>query len=270
MWLKIIVFMCLANVWANVGADNCKLNDIISNGDLVFNDLSHTFDEKTIYWPYVKPFAFTKKTADIREDGWYASNEFEAGEHGGTHMDAPYHFYKEGKFVGEIPMEKLILPLIIVDISSRVNNDPNFVLNKHHLDYLLNDNNGKPCMIIFRFGWSKFYGDKHKYLGMNETAGTLNFPGLSQEVAEWITTSYKNVVGIGVDTPSLDPGSSTTFPVHRITMTAGLYGMENVKLDTPVPEYGCTGVAMPMKIAKGTGGPLRLAAICPKTVPTTF
>ncbi|KAI8437451.1 hypothetical protein MSG28_011774 [Choristoneura fumiferana] len=200
----------------------------------------------------------------------YAANEFEAGEHGGTHMDAPYHFYKPGKFVGELPLESLIVPLIIVDISSRVNGDPNFVLYKQHLDYMLNNNDGKPCMIIFKFGWSQFYTDRKKYLGVNERDGTLNFPGLSQEIAEWITTSYKNVVGVGVDVASLDPGSSTVFPVHQQLMAAGLFGMENVKLDTHVPEYGCTGIALPMKIAKGTGGPLRLVAICPKQTPTKF
>lgn len=66
--------------------------------------------------------------------------------------------------------------MIIVDISSRVNDDPNFVLYKHHLDYLLNDNNGEPCLIIFKFGWSKFANDKNKYLGVSQN-GTLNFPG---------------------------------------------------------------------------------------------
>lgn len=40
----------------------------------------------------------------------YASNDFAAGEHGGTHIDAPYHFLKEGLHVGELPLEKLIVP----------------------------------------------------------------------------------------------------------------------------------------------------------------
>lgn len=59
--------------------------------------------------------------------------------------------------------------------------------------------------------------------------------GLSAEVAEWITSSYKNVVGVGVDTSSVDPGSSTNFPVHIILSKAGLYNLENVKLDRHVP-----------------------------------
>lgn len=61
------------------------------------------------------------------------------------------------------------------------------------------------------------------------------FTGLSAEVAEWITTSYKNVVGIGVDVASVDPGSSTEFKVHKIMSKAGLYGMENVNLHRAIP-----------------------------------
>lgn len=37
---------------------------------------------------------------------WASSNEFEAAEHGGTHMDAPYHFNKEGWKVDDIPFER--------------------------------------------------------------------------------------------------------------------------------------------------------------------
>ncbi|OWR51138.1 Kynurenine formamidase [Danaus plexippus plexippus] len=245
-----------------------NLNDILFSGDYNFFDLTHPFDENTVYWPGNKQFAFTRKQGLFQKDNsWYAANDFEAGEHGGTHIDAPYHFQVNGKHVGDIPTEKLIVPLIIADVSSKVNDDSDFVLYKHHLDFMLNDNFGKPCVVIFKFGWSKFINDKKKYLGENKTT---NFPGLSAEVAEWITSSYKNIIGVGVDTASVDPGSSTDFDAHKILTKSGLYMLENVKLDENVPDYGCTALILPMKIAKGTGAPLRLVAICPKVTPTNF
>ncbi|XP_045535392.1 kynurenine formamidase [Papilio machaon] len=246
-----------------------SLNEVLMNGDYDFIDLTYPFDNQTIYWPGSQEFQFTKKIAMFQRDGsWYAANDFTAGEHGGTHIDAPYHFSVNGQQVGQIPLNKLIIPLIIVDIASKVNDDPNFVLYKHHLDYMLNDNMGKPCLIIFKFGWSKFSWDKKKYLGINNEQ--LNFPGLSAEVAEWIVSSYKNVVGVGVDVASVDPGSSTDFPVHNILLRAGLYNIENVYFERPVPDHGCTALVMPMKIAKGSGAPLRLVAICPKNKPELF
>ncbi|KAL0881641.1 hypothetical protein ABMA27_001464 [Loxostege sticticalis] len=191
----------------------------------------------------------------------YAANEFAAGEHGGTHIDAPYHFYREGLHVGELPLDKLIVPLIIVDVSGLVNDDPNFVLQKHHLDYMLNA--GNRCVLIFKFGWSKYFHDKKKYLGVTES-DELNFPGLGEEIATWITTAYKNVVGVGVDVASVDPGCSKDFPVHKVLSSSGLYNIENVNLSMDVPSYGCTALVLPMKIRQGTGAPLRFVAICPK------
>ncbi|XP_068624649.1 isatin hydrolase-like [Battus philenor] len=262
----ILVFVSLSFILFSFSSANTGLNNILFNGDYEFIDLTYPFDSKSIYWPNSKEFQFTNKIAMFQRDGsWYASNDFAAGEHGGTHIDAPYHFSASGSRIEQLPLDKLIVPLVIVDMTSKVNDDPNFVLYKSHLDYMLNDNMGKPCLVIFKFGWSKFSTDKVKYLGMNE--GKLNFPGLSVEVIEWITSSYKNIVGIGVDVASVDPGSSTDFSVHKIIATAGLYNIENVYFGQPVPDYGCTALVMPMKIAQGTGAPLRLVAICPKQAP---
>ncbi|XP_028170554.1 uncharacterized protein LOC114360175 [Ostrinia furnacalis] len=254
----VLFAVCLTATAENRNA----LNEIIFSGDFEFIDLTHPFDNQTIYWPGVQNFVFTRKIANLEPDGsWYAANEFAAGEHGGTHLDAPYHFYRQGLRAGELPLDSLIVPLIIVDISSRVNDDPNFVLYKIHLDYMLNAE--QKCIIIFKFGWSKFYNDKQKYLGMTDN-GKLNFPGLSEEIATWITTSYKKVVGIGVDVASVDPGSSQDYPVHKVASSAGLYNIENVNLSRDIPEYGCTAIVLPMKIRQGTGAPVRFVAICPK------
>ncbi|CAG4945452.1 unnamed protein product [Colias eurytheme] len=217
-----------------------------------------------MYWPGAQKFDFiNQKIVELGDGTQYALNDFATSEHTGTHVDAPYHFNEHGQFVADIPLEKLIVPLIIADLSSIVNDDPNFVVQKHHLDYMINDNFGKPCLIVFKFGWSKFINDRNKYLGLGANK-TLNFPGLSGEVMEWITTSYKKVVGIGVDVSSVDPGSSKNFTAHKIAAAAGLYNIENVNLSRSIPEYGCTALVMPMKISKGTGGPVRFVAVCPK------
>lgn len=243
-----------------------SLNDVLFTGEYEFFDLTHPFDNNTVYWPDAEKFIFSKKIEGFTLDdkSWYASYDFTAGEHGGTHIDAPYHFSSTGKRVGEITLDRLIVPLIVVDVSSIVNGNPSFVLYKHHLDHLLNDNLGKPCVIIFKFGWSKYFNETKQYLGLTEAQDTLNFPGLSEEIAEWIKSSYKNVVGVGVDVASVDPGSSTDFPAHKILLHEGLYIIENVNINSNIPDYGCTALALPMKIAMGTGAPLRLVAICPK------
>lgn len=58
-----------------------------------------------------------------------------------------------------------------------VNDDENFVLYKYHLNNRLNYNLDRTCIIIFKFGWSKYFYDKNKYLGVEENIDTLKFPG---------------------------------------------------------------------------------------------
>lgn len=57
-------------------------------------------------------------------------------------------------------------------------------------------------------------------------------------MAEWITTSHKNIVGVGVDVASVDPGFEAEFPVHIILSKSGVYNIENVNLYREIPgEY---------------------------------
>lgn len=71
-----------------------------------------------------------------------------------------------------------LFSVIIVDVSSLTNGNPDFVLTKHHLDDgIINYNFGKPCVLVFKFGWSKYFNDVNKYLGLSNEKEKLNFPG---------------------------------------------------------------------------------------------
>ena len=55
-------------------------------------DLTHTFDETTLYWPTDQPFQHERKAWGRTETGyWYSSFTYGGSEHGGTHLDAPIH-----------------------------------------------------------------------------------------------------------------------------------------------------------------------------------
>ena len=60
-------------------------------------DLTHGFDETTVYWPTADGFELRRLSAGMTERGfYYAANTFCTAEHGGTHIDAPIHF-SEGR-----------------------------------------------------------------------------------------------------------------------------------------------------------------------------
>ncbi|MCH7979161.1 MAG: cyclase family protein, partial [Acidobacteria bacterium] len=63
------------------------------------------------------------------------------------------------------------------------------------------------------------------------------------------------------DTASLDHGPSRDFIAHRILNGADIPGLENVANLEQLPETGFLVVALPMKIAGGSGAPCRVVAL---------
>jgi kynurenine formamidase len=227
-------------------------------------DLTYAFNEKTIYWPTAKSFTHEKTSWGKVEAGyWYSSANFSASEHGGTHLDAPIHF-GEGKWTSDqIPVDRLIGPLVVIDVSAQCSENPDYTLRSKDIAEWESKNGKIPenAIVLLRTGWGKFWPDRKKYLG-DDTPGDvskLRFPGYSKEAAEALV--QRKIAGAAIDTASLDPGASKDFIAHQVFNQANIYGLENVANTEQLPEKGATLIAMPMKIENGTGGPCRIIAL---------
>ena len=69
---------------------------------------------------------------------------------------------------------------------------------------------------------------------------------------------------LGIDTASIDYGKSQDFEVHRIAAARNVPGLENLTSLDRLPVRGATVIALPMKIEKGSGAPLRAVALVPR------
>jgi len=123
-------------------------------------------------------------------------------------------------------------------------------------------------ILLLRTGWGERWPDPFLYLGTDmkgpEAVPELHFPGLSPEAAGWLAEN-REIDAIGIDTPSIDYGQSTTFETHQILYGLNMPGFENVANLQEVPEWGAFLVALPMKIEGGSGGPLRVVAFIPES-----
>ncbi len=231
-------------------------------------DLTHLFDDKTLYWP-TSPSSFELKRLSFGETpgGWfYASNSLCTPEHGGTHLDAPIHFDKEGMTIDQIPPRQLIAPGVVIDVSAKAAADPDYRLSLEDLRSWekLHGNIPAGAIVLLRTGWGKRWPDRKRYLG-DDTPGDaskLHFPSYGKESAEHLVRQ-RHVAALGVDTASIDYGASKDFIVHRIASAAGVPGLENLADLDRVPTVGAWIIALPMKIAGGSGGPLRIVALVP-------
>ncbi len=231
-------------------------------------DLTHPFDEHTLYWPTSPTsFSLTKLSAGQTPGGWfYSSNSFCAPEHGGTHLDAPYHFSEKGATAERIPLSRLIAPAVVLDVRAKCAADADYRLTRPDVEAWESAHGriAPGAIVLLRTGWSARWPDRKRYLGDDRPgdASNLHFPSFGEDAARLLITD-RRIAALGVDTASVDYGPSKDFPVHRLAGAADVPGFENVANLESVPETGAWVVALPMMIAGGSGGPLRIVALAP-------
>lgn len=231
-------------------------------------DLTYPFDEKTIYWP-TSPTTFELKRLSYgkTEGGYfYSSNSFCSPEHGGTHLDAPIHFAEGKRTADQIPVEQLIGPAAVIDVSAKAAADADYrlMLEDVHAWEAKHGRIQQGAIVLLRTGWGQRWPDRKRYLGDDKPgdASNLHFPSYGAESARFLVEQRK-VGALGVDTASIDHGPSKDFIVHQIALGANVPGLENVAHLEELPETGAWVIALPMKIAGGSGGPVRIVGLVP-------
>jgi kynurenine formamidase len=234
-------------------------------------DLTHPFDEQTIYWPTESGFLLERGNNGVTEKGYYyAANRFRAAEHGGTHVDAPIHFFDQRHTVEQIELQRLLGEAAVIDVSAKCQANRDYEISVSDLR-AWEEAQGRQLVdliVLLRTGWSRRWPDREAYLGTSgrgpEAVADLHFPGLSAEAARWLAES-RSPKAVGIDTASIDHGQATHFPSHIVLCEHNIPGFENISNLDQLPQQGAYIVALPMKIAGGSGAPLRILAILPAT-----
>ena len=232
-------------------------------------DLTHTLGEDSVFWPTADPFRHDTVSEGTTPGGYYYSayNIF-TSEHGGTHLDAPIHFAEGRRTADQVPLESLIGPGAVIDVSEAALADRDYRFTVEDVTRWEARHGRLPtgAIVLFHTGYDRFWPDAERYMGTarrGEAAiANLHFPGLSAELARFLV-EQRDIRAVGLDTPSLDYGQSADFIVHRILLGDNIPGFENVANLGDLPPVGATIVALPMKIRGGSGGPLRIVAHLP-------
>jgi kynurenine formamidase len=238
--------------------------------EMVWVDLTHSFDSSTLYWPNNHTeFEHATDAYGTTDLGYfYSSYSLSTPEHGGTHLDAPIHFSEGNLTTDEIPLTNLIGKAVVIDVSEKALQDRDYLISEEDIIQWESvhgelDHNQ---IVLFKTGYGEFYPDRESYFGTtkrgDEAIPELHFPGISEACAQWLINERK-IKAIGLDTPSLDYGQSKAFEAHQVFMGANIPGFENVANLEKLPAKDFYIVALPMKIKDGSGGPLRIIAGLP-------
>jgi kynurenine formamidase len=259
--VAVLVLLALA-----ASAANRPAAPDLSRAKLV--DLTHAFDARTPYWPTSPTsFSLTELSRGRTPGGYfYSAYAICAPEHGGTHLDAPFHFAESGQTADAIPLSRLVAPAVVLDVSRAAGAGAEHALSPDDIREWERTNGRIPegSIVLLRTGWSARWPDRKRYLG-DDTPGDasrLRFPSYG-EAAAALLVKQRRVAALGVDTASIDVGSSKDFRVHRVAAEANVPGLENLANLESLPATGAWVAALPMKIAGGSGGPLRAIAILP-------
>src|ERR1022692_3409850 len=224
-------------------------------------DLTHNLNDHSPNWEGSEQSPFHAKELDsIEHDGYY-TRSFSTQEHYGTHLDAPAHFARGMWTVDQIPAERLVRPLVVLNVRGKASGHPDYEISVQDIADWETQNGEIPsgAVVMAYTGWEDRWNSPHAF--RNAAAdGVLHFPGYSLEAATFLVKT-RNAVGLGIDTMSIDPGPSKNFPVHQFTAKESVYQLENVANLGLVPAVGATIVVAPIKLENGSGGPARLLAL---------
>ncbi|MCC6914272.1 MAG: cyclase family protein [Rhodospirillaceae bacterium] len=204
---------------------------------------------------------------DERGVAWYWNN-FTVSEHTGTHFDAPIHWIT-GKDLPNNALDTIapgdfMAPAVVIDCSAQAAADPDFTLTVPVIEAWEAKHGRIPARswVLFRTDWSKRTGDAYT----NRRADGPHTPGPDPDAVRFLVEK-RDAHGFGVETIGTDSGQAHSFnppyPAHAIFHGAGRYGLQCLANLDLLPAVGAFVIAAPLKIADGSGSPLRVLALVP-------
>jgi kynurenine formamidase len=253
-----------------------NLTDALASAAVEVVDLTAPLSSSTPVIKLPEPFGNTVSFSlqeisryDDRGPAWYW-NDITTGEHTGTHFDAPVHWVtgRDGQDVSQVPLPRLIAPVVVLDFSAQAAADPDFLLEVDHIKQWEGEHGPLPedGWLLYRTGWDERSDSQERFLNANETGP--HTPGVSVECASWLANEAP-VIGFGVETVGTDAGTahsfSPPFPCHAALLGAGKYGLTQLRNLALLPPRGAVLIVTPLPITGGSGSPCRALALVERT-----
>jgi kynurenine formamidase len=249
-----------------------QLSTAITAGSIEVVDLTAPLSSGTPVLQLPEPFANTipfrlEEISHYDERGprWYW-NDIHTGEHTGTHLDVPVHWVsgKDGHDVSRVPLRTLVAPAVVLDVSARAAEDPDFLLSIDDVREWEREHGPLPDggWLLLRTGWDARSNDQATFLNADETGS--HTPGVAPDCAKWLAEEAP-ITGRGVETVGTDaglaPGLDPAFPCHELLLGAGKHGLTQLQNLALLPPSGALLVVCPLPIVGGSGSPARVLAL---------
>lgn len=198
-------------------------------------------------WPGDPPVEISRASVIAQGDSANIS-QLNMSVHCGTHIDAPKHFIDEGNTVEQIPLEKLIGEVLVLEIEVEGNDITDVILKQHPENHLLE----QASKIIFRTRNSTLW---HEHPNQFRS----DYVGISTSGATYL--SQLDLDLIGIDYLSIAPYEDI-FDPHSILLTHDVVLLEGLNL-SGVPGGVYDLYCLPLKLLNCEGSPARVVLVDP-------
>ncbi|WP_437272057.1 cyclase family protein [Staphylococcus succinus] len=228
-------------------------------------DLTHTFDE-TI--PCFSEFERAKVSTlfNVADDGFYVQNWNIVSQYG-THIDAPIHFVEHKRYLHELDLKELALPLIVLNFSQEVAKDADFILTRKHVEQW-EAAHGKiesGTFVALRSDWSKRWPDIAQFEN-RDSKGNLHLPGWGLDALQYLLEE-RQVKAIGHETfdtdASIDVAKNGDIVGERYILGQDTFQVELLTHLDLLPTRGAIIYTISPKPKDAPGFPVRAFAIKP-------
>ncbi|MCK9482209.1 MAG: cyclase family protein [Bacteroidia bacterium] len=177
--------------------------------------------------------------------------------HNGTHVDAPFHFDKDGMGIDEVPIENYIFKKVLMIDCPKTKGE---LISIEDLEKY-GDKLYKADILLLNTGYSKFRDNHEKY--------SDDFPALSLEAAKLIRDELLNLKAIAIDTLSIESavdGPLLDFQVHKTLLNhkysdkRPLVVYEDVNIELARNKEIKSLFAIPLRIKGLDGSPVTIVA----------
>lgn len=227
-------------------------------------DLTHTFGPDS---PHFFMFDDAKfETLFSHDDGFLAKQFSFPGQYG-THIDPPIHFVRDTRYLDELELKELVLPLVVIDQSEEVKNNHDFSLSVQDiLDFESQYGQIEPgTFVALRTDWSKRWPDKEAFSN-KDAEGNNHIPGWGFEALKFLFEERKVSA---IDHETFDTDSAADFRQNGqlegeyYVLEQDTYQIELMTNLDKLPPKGAIIFNIVPKPEKASGFPVRSFAILP-------
>ena len=228
-----------------------------------FTDLTHSFHPGQPHFPAF-PNEVREALFDVEKGDGFTAHRYSIVGQWGTHVDPPSHFIRGGRTLDQIPVEEMILPLVILDITDRVSGNPDATPVLKDVQDWEGRNGAIPegAFVALRTGWSRRWPDPEA-MANRDAGGLSHTPGWSREVLAFLI-EQRSVAAVGHEQTDTDPGLATSmqdFSLETYVLAQDRWQIELLANLDGLPEAGAVVVAAWAKPLGGSGFPARVFAI---------